>query len=33
MKVVVEVDRFFRNTRVYKPMTIRRIAAKAQQSY
>ena len=31
MKIVVEVDRFFRHTRVYKSMTIGRISARAQQ--
>jgi hypothetical protein len=31
MKVVVEVDRFFRHARVYTPITIRGIAAKVRQ--
>ena len=31
MKIVIGVDRFLCNTRIYKPMTIRHIAAKAQQ--
>jgi hypothetical protein len=31
MKVVVEVNGVFKNTRVYRSMTTRRIAAKAQK--